>query len=497
MKHPNSIELANVSYSVDAFPILKDISLQFARGSIHGILGQNGAGKSTLLNLMGGVIRPTSGSILLNGSPVQFRSPHDALRKGVRMSIQEETLLQDLTVAENMLFNQYGTDRSLKIVNHRKRERAMQALLDQLGMPLDAGQPVSKLNYGCQQMLKIACLLVDARPDHLLLMDEPYRACSREDIRNFHRILLDLKAKGFTVIFSTHRIEEALEICDTLTILRSDGLCSQLPAAGMNFETIVSHISDRPYSGIAYPRLPVRSGGELLEMQKVSSRRIENVSLSLNKGEILGIAGLLGSGRTGVARALCGLDPRFSGTIRINRENLAHGSTASMADHRIGALLCNRKESLLLNMDLSSNITVSGLDMVSSTLRLDTVAERKIGFDYCRQFNIDVRHIDDPARVLSAGNQQKLLLARLFFSNCRILVLDEPTMNIDVISKNDVYNLMNSYICRGNSIILISSDLEELKGMCHRIIVMKNRTVFQEIRPEDLTYESLASRVND
>ena len=158
---------------------------------------------------------------------------------------------------------------------------------------------------------------------------------------------------------------------------------------------------------------------------------------------------------------------------------------------RIGVLLCNRKDSLLLNMNLPGNITVAGLDMVSNSLKLDTAAERKIGYDYCRQFNIDVRHLDDPVRVLSAGNQQKLLLARLFFSNCRLLVLDEPTMNIDIISKNDLYNLMNSYICRGNSIILISSDLKELKGMSHRVLVMRERRVLQEIAPADLTYQSL------
>lgn len=497
MKHPIAIELANVSYGVDSFSILKDVSLQFAQGSIHGILGQNGAGKSTLLNLLGGVVRPTSGSILLRGSPVRFKSPHDALRSGIRMSAQEETLIQDMTVAENMLFNQYGAGPIFKIVNQRKRMREIQSLLDQMGIPLQADQPVSRLNYGSQQMLKIACLLVDANPSQILLMDEPYRACSQQDIQGFHRILLDLKSRGFTVIFSTHRIEEAMAVCDTLTVLRSDGPCEQFPAAGKSFNEIVSRISDRVYHGIAYPRLPVRSGGELLKMTNVSTRRIENVSLSLNKGEILGIAGLLGSGRTGVARSLCGLDPLLTGDITVNRRNLMQKNSPETSNQRIGALLCNRKESLLRNMDLSSNITVSDLSMISSTLRLDTAAERKIGFDYCHQFNIDIRHIDDPARVLSAGNQQKLLLARLFFSNCRILVLDEPTMNIDIISKNDVYNLMNSYICSGNSIILISSDLEELKGMCHRIIVMKNRTVFQEIRPEDLTYESLASRIGD
>lgn len=490
MNHPIAIQLSDLSYSVDSRSIFRNINLQFKRGAIHGLLGQNGAGKTTLLNLMGGICHPSGGQILVNGQRARFRSPHDAIARGIRMSIQEDTLLRDFSVAENMRLIHYGSSRALKILHHKKFEREMQLLLDALGIPLRADQQVSSLNYGNQQMLKLACLLADAQPEHLLLMDEPYRACSPADIAHFHDILRRLRDQGYTVIFSTHRIEEALAVCDTLTLLRTDGSCEQLSAAGLSFEYVVSRISGRPFSGNIYPHLPARASSELMRMEGVSTRRIENVSLRLNKGEILGIAGLLGSGRTGVARALCGLDARSAGSIQINREAL-YGGQAASSDPRIGALLCNRRESLLLDMDLSSNITVSALGMISSNFVLNSAAERKVGFDYCHQFNIDIQHIDDPARVLSAGNQQKLLLARLFFSNCRILVLDEPTMNIDVISKNDIYNLMNSYICRGNSIILISSDLEELKGMCHRIIVMKNRTVSQQIRPEELTYECL------
>lgn len=492
MKETLAIQLVDLSYTVDSFAVFQNLNLKFARGAIHGVLGQNGAGKSSLLNLMGGICRPTGGQILLNGQRARLSSPHAAAMQGVHISVQDETLLPDFTVAENMRFGQYGKDCLLKPVSHKKNEREMQRQLDHWNIPLRADQRVSTLNYGSQQMLKLACLLVRVQPGHILLMDEPYRACLPADIEHFHDILRRLRQQGCTVILTTHRIHEALHVCDTLTLIRADGACEQLPAKAISFEETLSRISDRPFSGNLYPRLPARHSGELMRMQNVSTRRIENVSLSLNKGEILGIAGLLGSGRTGVARALCGLDAHTSGSIQINRETLRRGKMGC-ADHRIGALLCNRRQSLLADMNLPGNITVAALDMVSSSFILNATAERKVGFDYCHQFNIDPRHIDDSARVLSAGNQQKLLLARLFFSNCRILVLDEPTVNIDVISKNDVYNLMNSYICRGNSIILISSDLEELKGMCHRIIVMKDRTVFQQISPENLNYESLVS----
>ena len=489
MPQSSILRVDNLNYSIGQIEVFKNLNLSFQSGTIHGLLGQNGAGKTTLLNILAGALRPTSGNILWDEKKLRLRSPHDAISIGIRMARQEETFLAELTVAENMLLGQYGCG-NMRLLNLRKKTQQMQALLDDLKIPLRAEDHVSTLNYGQRQMLKIACLLAGEPSAKILLMDEPYRVCSPHDIEHFYDILRFLRDQGLTIIFSTHQIESALRVCDQLTLLCGDGHCDQLPAQNISFADTVSRISCRPFHGILYPRLSAsRSEVQLLKMENVSTMRIDNVSLTLKKGEILGIAGLLGSGRTGIARALCGLDPLLHGRICLSCESLTNSNAAG--NNRIGALLCNRKDLLLASMDMSSNITVSNLEMVSSNMVLDTIAERKVGFDYCRQFNIGVHHIDDPARTLSAGNQQKLLLARLFFSNCRILVLDEPTMNIDIISRNDLYNLMNSYICRGNSIILISSDLEELKGMTHRTIVMKDRSVLQEIRSENLTYESL------
>ncbi|MGN1006340.1 MAG: sugar ABC transporter ATP-binding protein [Aristaeellaceae bacterium] len=490
MKQQSAFQLEDLSYTIDSREILRRVNLEFRPGAIHGILGQNGAGKTTLLNLLGGILQPTGGRILLDGAPVRFRSPHDAIRSGVRISVQEDSVLPDLTVAENMLLSHYGCG-GIRTVHHRRLEREMQCILDELEIPLRAGKSAATLNYGNMQMLKIACLFAGKPDVRILLMDEPYRACPRQDVERFYATMRRLRDRGLTIIFSTHRVEDALHICDTLTLMQSSGACEQLPAGQLSFGDIVARISDRPFGGIHYPRLNVRPGANLLALSHVTTRRIEDVSFTLRKGEILGIAGLLGSGRTGIARALAGLDPLRSGSITMGGADFSEARQSAAPSDRIGVLLCNRKDSLLLNMNLPGNITVAGLDMVSNSLKLDTAAERKIGYDYCRQFNIDVRHLDDPVRVLSAGNQQKLLLARLFFSNCRLLVLDEPTMNIDIISKNDLYNLMNSYICRGNSIILISSDLKELKGMSHRVLVMRERRVLQEIAPADLTYQSL------
>ena len=489
MNEQCAIQLRNLSYSVDSRAILRDVNLEFRPGRIHGILGQNGAGKTTLLNLLGGLLRPTSGEILLDGAPVCFRSPHDAIRRGVRLSVQEDSVLPELTVAENMLLSHYGCN-GIRTVHRRRSERAMQQILDELEIPLRAGQSAATLNYGSMQMLKIACLFAGDPPGRILLMDEPYRACPRQDVERFYSTMQRLRDRGLTIIFATHRVEDAVKSCDSLVLLH-DGVCEQVPARQLSYGEAVKRISDRPFDGIHYPRLNVRPGAPLLTLSHVTTCRIDDVSFSMRKGEILGVAGLLGSGRTGIARALCGLDPMRSGSITLGGAPLSAPDSAAGPSDRIGVLLCNRKESLLLNVNLPGNITVAGLGMISSSLKLDTAAERKIGYDYCRQFNIDVRHLDDPVRVLSAGNQQKLLLARLFFSNCRLLVLDEPTMNIDIISKNDLYNLMNSYICRGNSIILISSDLKELKGMSHRVLVMRERRVLQEIAPEELTYQNL------
>lgn len=494
MTRPIALQVKDLAYTIDHHAVLNGLNLQFEEGRIHGILGQNGAGKTTLLDILAGVKQPTRGAIALGGRSVRFRSPRDAMDEGVRMSFQDETFIPGLSVAENMLFSRYGRRGAHTVISLAKQEREMQRLLDSLGIALLAGQPVSSLNYGSRQMLKVACLLEAEDDARIFLMDEPYRTCSHQDYEHLYATFRRLRDKGFTILFSTHRIEDALAICDSVTILRQDGTGAQFPAASLSYEETVAQLSNRAYERGGYPRLSARSGAPLLTMEHACTSRIDDVSLSLGKGEILGVAGLLGSGRTGIARALCGLDPLLSGSIRFLGESIDRRAPLNRSTNRIGVLLCNRKDLLLLDMDPSSNITVSGLNLVSANQLLNTAEERKVGFDYCRRFNIDIRHFDDPARVLSAGNQQKLLLARLFFSNCRILVLDEPTMNIDVISKNEIYNLMNSYICRGNSIIFISSDLAELKGMTHRIIVMKDRSVAEEITPDRLTYKSLSHK---
>lgn len=482
-----SIQVCDLTYVLDRYAIFNGINLSFEGGAIHGLLGQNGTGKTTLLRLIGGVCTPTEGKILMNGESTDFRSPHDAVARGVRMSYQEDTCLRDLTIAENMMFGQYACGSGLSMLSRKKLQAQAQQILDEMEMPFKADQSASSLNYGKMQMLKIACLLTGDTPVRVLLMDEPYRTCSYQEYESLYRVLRRLKERGITILFSTHRVEDALAVCDTITILRQNGDSEQLSTSGLTREEIISKLSDRKFRHLTYPRIEAQPGPVVLEMDNLSTCRIENVSLRIRKGEIVGIAGLLGSGRTGVARALAGQDPILAGSMRLNKEVL----TSPARPGEVGVLLCNRRGLLLWDMTIARNITVARLSQISGRAFLSGSAERKIGFDYCRQFNIKARNSDDTARTLSAGNQQKLLLARLFFSNCRILVLDEPTMNIDVVSRNEIYNLMNSYICQGNSIILISSDLDELAGMSHRIIVMKDRTVLSEIPPGQLSYKSL------
>ncbi|NLF28452.1 MAG: sugar ABC transporter ATP-binding protein [Clostridiales bacterium] len=485
-----SLQIRGLTHRIDRFDVLNDLHLDFPGGEIHGILGQNGTGKTTLLNLLSGVHPVKTGEILLNGRRLKLHSPHDALLLGIRLSVQGETFLKGLTVAENMRFSEYGVRTGKWILNRRRIEREMQAVLDDLGLPLRADGPVSSLNYGEQQMLKIACMLVGKAP-RVLLIDEPYRACSFRDIEGMYAIFRKLRDRGVTVIFTTHRVEDATAVCDTLTVLHRNGTADQRRRAGMDLEGVVSLVTENAFRKITYPRLQSRPGSTLLSFEGVSTRRIDDVSFSLKKGEILGIAGLLGSGRTGIARALAGQDPVESGTIRLAHREIGGDAQSGVREGLIGALLCNRRDMLLADMDIPENITVGNLKGGSGKHIIRIGEERLVGFDYCRQFNIDPRHLYDPAGRLSAGNQQKLLLARLFYSNCRILILDEPTMNIDIVSRNEIYNLMNQHICRGNSIILISSDLNELAGMSHRILVMKGRTVEKEIKPEELSYQTL------
>lgn len=484
------LQLCDIRLRFGNHTVLNDLNLDFERGKIHGIFGRNGAGKTVILETIAGIHHAQSGQILLDGKPVTFPTPVSAMKAGIGSVLQGDTLVDDVTVGENLMMQEYAlAENKTLFFGAKKQCAACQAILDELGIDAKYNQRLSSVNYGTKQMVKLARTICSLRHYRLLIMDEPCSGCSPREEAKFYALLEDLRRRGYTVIFSTHHIEQALPFCDTVTVLDGGQPVMTCPAADTSYASILYALSHGNMASISYPTIPLAKSRVLLDVRNVSTERIDNVSFCLHKGEILGIAGLLGSGRTGIARAVAGLDPLYRGTISLNGDALP--ATREYCHDQISFLPSDHISFLVSDFSIPPNITMSNLKMVQKAGVLDAGKELRIGYHYTRILNIKQPQPCTQVEFLSAGNQKKVTLSRMLFKNNNILILDDPTDNIDVLSKNEIYNQLNSYVLQGNAAIFISSDIQELKHLCSRILITKNRTVVKEMSPAQLTYADL------
>lgn len=486
----NILELQNVDLQFGEFYALDKVSCAFTRGQIHGVFGRNGSGKTLLIDLIAGVRQASGGKILYNGSPVSFCTPQEAMRAGIGSVLQAESNVDTASVEDNILIHEYALKRQKFFLSSpRCRTEVCQSILDRLYIKADPSQPMATLNYGTKQLVKLARIVHSAKHYQVLVMDEPCSTCSFQDEQRFYALLEELKAAGYAVIFSSHHIKNALPYCDTVTILDDGKIAMHCPAEETSYEQILNIVCNGGVQCLSYPTINQPNNRTILTVSNISTHRVENVSFSLHKGEILGIAGLLGSGRTGIARAIAGLDRLQSGTIYMNHEELPN--TKKTCPHQIGFLPSNREEYLETNFSITPNITMSNLQMVQACGVLSKKEEMLVGFNYARKLSIKEPYQNAQIQYLSAGNQKKVILSRLLFQDCKVLILDDPTVNIDIVSKNEIYNQLNTFVLQGNSIILISSDIEELKHLCKRVLITKKRTIVREIPALKLTYQDL------
>lgn len=489
-KHDYILELCNVDLHFGSHAALKDVSLEFERGKIHGLFGRNGAGKSVLIDTIAGIHHTYSGEIIFEGKPVRFSDPLAAMKAGIGSVLQDDTLVDSVSVGENLMMQEYAFSRNRTLLFGAKKKRiACQAVLDRLGIQAEYSQQLSSVNYGTKQLVKLARTIYSLSHYRLLIMDEPCSGCSRREEEYFYSLLKELREQGYTVIFSSHHIEQTLPFCDTVTVIDDGQIVMNCPSAETNYASILYALSNGNIPQISYPTIPQAKNRVILDVRNVSTERIDNVSFCLRKGEILGIAGLLGSGRTGIARAVAGLDPLFSGTISLNGDTLP--ATRQYCHNQISFLPSDHNSFLVTDFSIPPNITMSNLKLVQKIGVLNTGKEMRVGYHYTRILNIKEPHQHTNVEFLSAGNQRKVTLSRMLFKNNNILILDDPTENIDILSKNEIYNQLNSYVLQGNSVILISSDIQEMKHLCSRVLITQNRTVVKEIAPSQLTYEDL------
>jgi ribose transport system ATP-binding protein len=477
---PDRLEMRAVSKSFGATQALRQVSLKVQPGEVHALIGENGAGKSTLMKILSGVFPADQGWMQLDGQPFEPQNPLHARRCGIAMIYQELNLAPHLSVEENILLGKEPA--RFGWIRARERSATAHRALTELRhdtIPLAA--PLYRLTIAEQQIVEIARALVEQ--PKVLIMDEPTSSLSQVDTENLFQVIDRLRSRGVSIIYISHFLEECLRICQRYTVLRDGESVTTGVMQTANLNAIIHHMVGREMNEI-YPRKPHTQGKVVLELRELAGeKKPRSVSLRLRQGEILGIAGLIGSGRTETVRACFGLDRVRAGVIVVGGEDDAEAPPSRRLAQGVGLLSENRKEEgLMLNRSLADNLTLTGFRGLARFGWIRDREQRRVARRWMTRLDIRAQSPDQPCASLSGGNQQKIALARLLHQEAGILLLDEPTRGIDVGSKAQIYQLISQLAAEGKAILFISSYLPELLGVCDTIAVMC-RGVLSEVRP--------------
>ena len=483
------LRVERVSKHFPGAQALSQVDLDVLPGEVHALVGENGAGKTTLMNILGGVFLSDGGRIFVAGNPERILDPSHAQRLGISTIHQELALMPNLTVMENLYM--WDLPRGfLGRVRYRELARRSRTVLKQLGVRLDPRKIVGELSTGMQQLVEIAkALTVNCR---LLIMDEPNSSLTQTESEVLFGIIERLKHSGVAILYVSHRIEEVLRISDRISVLRDGRMIGSLGRAEATAERVVQMMVGRALP----PHETARSGQGsevVLEVRGLSSRaRVRDVSFVLHRGEVLGMAGLVGAGRTEVAQAIFGIDRPDAGQIFLEGKQVRLSGPSDAIALGMGMVPEDRKEmGLFLEMALKMNITVAGLGRWSRAGFVNGRQEQAVAMEGVRSLSIHAAGVDQPVKSLSGGNQQKAVLARWLALRPRILILDEPTHGIDVGSKAEIYQIMSRLAESGVSILLISSELPEILRVSDRIIVMHEGTIRATLNREAATQERI------
>jgi len=469
---------------------LKGVSLSLEKGEVHALAGENGAGKSTLIKILAGATQADSGQIHLNHQLITNNTPRRARSLGIGIVYQQPALFPDLTVAENIALAGESSS-PWRRVNWKARRKLAAELLAQVGARFSPDTLAGSLTTPEQQLVEIAKAL-DAKPS-VLILDEPTATLGEQDAENLFRIVRQLQTQGTTIVYITHRFDEIFRLANRVTILRDGEWVDTCHVRELTRSSLISKMVGREVKSV-FPAREKKTGGVALEVHRLSCRSagLRDVSLKVHYGEIVGLSGLVGSGRTQLAECIFGLTAKDSGEILV-------GGKAAILDsprHAISNGIAyvpedRRKHGLVLDMSIAANTTLSSLSKISHLGMLKLKIEHQSAGDFSRRLRVKTPSVDMLAGTLSGGNQQKVALARWLMTEPKILILDEPTQGIDVGAKAEIYALMNELADRGIAILMISSDLNEVIGMSDRVVVMANGEISGELSHADATPQSV------
>jgi len=485
------IEMIGVSKSFGDVSVLKDVNLKVKKGEVHALLGENGAGKSTLVKILNGVHEKDGGSVLLNGEEIAPHDTHEAHVLGIGIVYQEFSLVKDLTVAENIYLHTLGASRFW--IHWGKLVKEAQDLIDSLGFDIDASALIRDLNIVQKQVVEIAKAL--SEDTKVLILDEPTTVFDPTDIQKLFAVIEKLKKRGISIIYISHHLEEVFKIADTITVLRDGVDRGSMPVLQANENEVIRLMIGRDLEGL-YPKRFVALGKKpVFEVKDLGSKDgfIKGVDFNVKAGEVVGIAGLGGSGRTRTAKLIFGAEKKKKGTLLLNGEEIKTSSPVDAVSFSIGFVSEDRKEEgVFLPLSIRENISITNFKPIVSKLGFLNVDKEHQNVDkLIEKLSIKTLSSEVEVKSLSGGNQQKVVLAKWLSINSKVIFIDEPTRGVDVGAKVEIYKLINEVAEKGVGVVVISSDMPEIMGVSDRILVMHEGSFYGELSKEEFSEENI------
>ncbi len=485
----NRVELRNISKSFGGIAALKNVTLKVLPGEIHALIGENGAGKSTLMKILSGAYTKDAGQIFIDGNEVQIRNTHDSKKIGIGIIYQEFSLVPELSVAENIFLNQLGSTGMW--VQWGKLKKKAEELINNIGFSINPSLKTADLSIAQQQIVEIAKAL--SEHVRVLILDEPSAVLGPQDIQKLFDTLKRLKEEGVAIIYISHHLSEVFQIADRITVLKDGVSSGSLPVSETDRDSIIRLMLGRSLEAM-YPLRDSIIGEEVLKAVDISQgEKVRGVSLAIKKGEVLGIAGLVGSGRSETVRAIFAADKKAKGRIYLSGKELQISSPGKAVRMGIGMVPEDRKQhGVILSLTVKENISLASYKGITGHFGfIKAKKESDITTELIRKLTIKTENENQEVSKLSGGNQQKVVLAKWLNRNCRVMIIDEPTRGVDVGAKVEIYNLINELSQKGVAIIVISSETSELTGICDRIIVMRKGQVQGWLMKKEFSEEEI------
>ncbi|GAB3492471.1 sugar ABC transporter ATP-binding protein [Spirosoma knui] len=469
---------------------LDNVALNVHKGEVHALMGENGAGKSTLMKILMGLLAPDSGEIVLEGQELKNGSVNEAMKRGISMIHQEIMAVPELTVAQNIFLGRETTGGLLGWLNDKSLNQQAKQLLDQIGVSIRPDTRMKYLSVAEMQMVEIAkAISNDAK---VIIMDEPTSALSDKEVATLFGIIRDLKQNGVAIIYISHKMDEIFTIADTITVLRDGKYIGTKPATELDIDTLIAMMVGREIDSL-FPESTIRKGKEVLSVRSLSRAGVfSDINFAVHEGEVLGIAGLMGAGRTEIARAIFGLDRISNGEISIKGQSITIQSPQDAIRHGIGYVSEDRKGwGFIPRLSVKQNITLASLSNHTKGLLLQDKSESEVTTKMIADLRIKTAGPDQQVMYLSGGNQQKVVIGKVLLASPDVIILDEPTRGIDIGAKAEIYKLINQLKANGIAVIMISSELPEILGLSDRILVLTKGKQAAVLSKEEATQETI------